>query len=59
MKRKPRPFIGILFQCCHIYMRVYLNRAGTSYVGFCPKCSAKVQVKVVPGGSRARFWYAE
>ena len=55
----PRPYIGVLFKCCHVYARVYLNRAGTDFIGHCPKCAAKIRIKAGPGGSRSRFWTAE
>ncbi|MBX7258254.1 MAG: RNHCP domain-containing protein [Candidatus Hydrogenedentes bacterium] len=55
----PRPFIGILFKCCHVYARVYLNHDGTAYAGHCPKCAASLTVKAGPGGSDQRFWTAE
>lgn len=54
-----RPFIGVMFKCCHVYTRVYLNKAGTAYTGNCPKCAAKIEIKVGPGGSDSRFWTAE
>ena len=57
--REPRPFIGVLFKCCRVYDRIYLNRAGTAYVGHCPKCAAKMEVKVAPGGSKGKFWTAQ
>ena len=55
----PRPFIGIYFKCCRVYARVFLNHDKTAYSGHCPKCAAKVEIKVAPGGSRSRFWTAE
>ncbi len=58
-KRPPRPFIGVHFKCCHVYTRIYLNRQGTAYSGFCPKCGGALSVKTAPGGSKARFWTAE
>ncbi len=58
-KRKPRPYIGMFFKCCHVYTRIYINRAGTAYFGQCPKCGAKAKMKVAPGGSKSRFWSSE
>lgn len=58
MVRRPRPYIGMLFRCCHIYLRVYLNRTGDAYVGHCPRCAAPIAVKVSPLGSNARFFSA-
>jgi len=57
--KQTRPFIGILFKCCNVYSRVYLNHEGTAYAGHCPKCAAKLIVKAGPGGSKQRFWSAE
>jgi hypothetical protein len=56
--KKGRPYIGVHFKCCHVYTRVYLNKEGTAFVGFCPKCGAPMRVKVRKGGSRSRFWDA-
>jgi hypothetical protein len=56
---RSRRYIGITFKCCNVYTRVYINRAGTAYIGYCPKCTAKVEVKVGPGGTDARFFTAE
>jgi len=56
---KKRPFIGMHFKCCNVYSRIYLNREGTAFVGWCPRCAAKVQVKVSPTGSRTKFFEAD
>jgi len=54
-----RPFIGMHFKCCHVYARLYLNQAGTAFVGWCPKCARKAEIKVAPGGSKDRFYQAD
>ena len=56
--RVKRPFLGMHFKCCNIYTRIYLNKKGTAFVGWCPKCAAKVEVKVSPTGADARFFTA-
>ena len=56
--RPARPFVGVLFTCCHVYMRIYLNTAQTAYVGHCPRCAAKLELKVAPNGSPGRFFSA-
>lgn len=55
----PRPYIGMMFKCCNVYTRIYLNRAGTAYTGYCPKCTRKASIKVGKEGSSSRFWSAE
>lgn len=53
-----RPFVGVRFACCEVYTRVYINRQRTAYVGYCPRCSKKVTLKIGPGGTDARFFTA-
>ncbi|MCA9310027.1 MAG: hypothetical protein KDA21_02415 [Phycisphaerales bacterium] len=51
-----RRWLGILFNCCHVYGRIYRNRAGTEYVGRCPSCGHPVRAAIGPGGSRRRMF---
>ena len=54
-----RPFIGIHFRCCRVYARIYLNVKGTAFVGWCPKCARKAELKVSPEGASTRFFEAD
>ncbi|MDP6446297.1 MAG: hypothetical protein QGG36_09270 [Pirellulaceae bacterium] len=57
--RKPqpsKPFLGVRFQCCSIYARIYLNANGDQYAGACPRCAKPVRFQVAPGGSSSRFF---
>lgn len=58
-KATDRPHIGVVFRCCRIYSRIYLNRKGDAFVGWCPKCAGKMEIRVSPTGSRERFFTAE
>lgn len=51
-----REFIGVTFSCCNIYSRIYLNKTKDAFVGWCPKCTAKMEVFISPVGSDARFF---
>jgi hypothetical protein len=57
--RGARPFLGIHFECCNIYTRIYKNKEGTAYVGSCPKCGKPVRALVGKHGTDARFFKAE
>lgn len=53
-----RPFIGILFECCGVYSRVYRTCDKTAYEGRCPRCGRPVRVRVAPNGVSARLFRA-
>ena len=56
---RDRPWVGIHFDCCSVYTRVYRNRDGTAYRGSCPRCTATVTLRVGSGGTNARFFVAD
>ena len=51
-------FLGVHFECCDVYSRVYPNREETAYVGHCPRCAKKVQFLIGEGGTSDRFFRA-
>lgn len=51
-------FLGIMFNCCQVYSRIYKNKDGTAYVGRCPRCMRNVRVAVGEGGTSTRFFNA-
>lgn len=52
-------FLGIMFKCCNVYVRIYKNKEGTAYVGCCPKCYNKVRVPIGKDGTGDRIFYAD
>jgi len=56
--KEPRKFIGVKFNCCSVYVRVYINKDGTGYEGRCPKCFRPVKFKIGGDGVSHRFFDA-
>lgn len=53
-----RPWIGIHFECCGVYTRVYRQPADARYEGRCPKCGVRVNLRVGPDGIASRTFVA-
>jgi hypothetical protein len=53
-----RSYIGILFKCCGVYVRVYRRPEQNVYSGRCPNCLRPVRVRVGPEGTNSRIFRA-
>lgn len=51
-------FLGVTFECCGAYARVYRNRAGDAYEGRCPRCLRPIRFGIGPGGTSNKFFTA-
>ena len=56
--KKKMNFLGIMFECCNVYGRIYKNKEGTHYTGRCPKCLRPLSVAIGEGGTNSRFFRA-
>jgi hypothetical protein len=59
MDKKTKKFLGIMFECCHVYSRIYINKDGTAYEGKCPRCLKEIKVRIGKEGTSSRFFRAE
>lgn len=58
-KRGKKKFLGIRFECCSVYARIYLREDGTAYEGRCPRCLRPLRIRVGAHGKNARFFRAQ
>ncbi len=58
MMAEKKKFLGILFECCNVYRRVYINKEKNAYEGRCPKCGGEVRVLIGSEGTDARIFRA-
>lgn len=57
--QKAKKFLGIHFECCNVYRRIYINKDGNAYEGRCPLCYREVKVLIGPDGTSSRFFRAQ
>ena len=53
-----RRYIGVHFECCGVYTRIYRRANQDAYLGRCPHCLRPVRVRVGRGGTNARIFRA-
>jgi hypothetical protein len=54
----PPESLGVMFECCNSYRRIWKRRDGSAYEGRCPRCARLVTIAVGPGGRSSRVWIA-
>lgn len=53
-----RPWIGVLFECCGVYLRIFREPRIDRYEGRCPSCGRQVVVRVGSDGTSSRVFRA-
>ena len=53
-----RKYIGVLFECCDVYTRIYISKKKAAYIGWCPKCAHRIEIKIDKQGTNSRFFRA-
>jgi hypothetical protein len=49
-----RPYVGVHFACCGVYLRIYRSADEKHYRGRCPRCGVAVNFVVGEGGTASR-----
>ncbi|MBZ0268157.1 hypothetical protein K8I85_08370 [bacterium] len=55
-ERAARPYLGLRFDCCGVYVRAYRNAERTAYVARCPRCGGTVRIRIGAEGVSSRFF---
>ena len=56
--RGQRRFLGVRFDCCRTYSRIYINQSQTAFVWHCPRCGEQIHIIISPDGTDAKFFSA-
>ncbi len=57
-KRPARRWVGVRFDCCGVYTRIYRRPQARAYRGRCPRCRRLVTLRVAAHGVQARIFRA-
>lgn len=58
-EKPKRKFVGVIFKCCNVYSRIYIDKGKDKFVGFCPKCGAKMEIYASSTGSKSNFFVTD
>jgi len=53
-----RSYIGVHYECCQVYSRVYLKQEQKKQISHCPKCGNAFHIKFSENGTDSPFWLA-
>lgn len=56
--QRSRPYLGIMFECCSVYARVYRRPDQKAYIARCPRCLRAAKIRVGPEGKDQHFLVA-
>jgi PHP family Zn ribbon phosphoesterase len=59
VNHKQRPWLGVHFECCDVYVRIYREADEKQYAGRCPKCGRQVRLGIGPDGVASRLFHAK
>ena len=57
-KEATRQWVGIMFECCNVYRRVFKLEDGSAYEGRCPRCRRLARIPVGEGGTSSHIFRA-
>jgi hypothetical protein len=57
-KGQPLAWLGVMFECCNVYRRIFKRKDGEAYEGHCPRCRRFLRVPIGDGGTSQRIFRA-
>jgi hypothetical protein len=56
--KRGRKWVGVMYTCCHVYGRAYMNDQNTAYLGQCAKCGKRLMSKISKHAPKGNFFTA-